>query len=696
MLKKESRYEFKNELLEIHKKNVRNHSLFPKDNEFVISDIFFITVPRDADDVILTAARDFNDYLWTSMNISSSLSYTADSGCIKISLNKDIEEASGYMGYRITFYDNYITLEGYDNVGVAQGLYFLEDLMNLRKAPYLKKKTIKSKALYELRSAQSPLGMFEFTDECLAMMAHRGYNQISLWIKDLNLSNRGDYIDMPLLCERAEKYGIGVFIMLYQNHSAHPDDEGAEEFYDNMYGKIFEGCPKLQGVYLIGEANHFSSRDPRVGLAPVNANTIENIPTGKISPGFFPCNDYPQWVRLIQKCIRKHNKDAIVIFSSYNWGLAPEKDRIDLINNLPDDIYLSMGWEMYEKFKVGDATIGVADYTLRIPGPGEYFKSEALAAKKRGMKVMATVNSAGRTWDFGVIPYEPMPHQWIKRFRSMLDARENYNLCGLSECIHYGFHPSFVNDLEKWATFSHEESLEEVLEALLKRDFGEANYNEVNRALEIWSEAIKHIPPAYELQYGALRIGPAYPIWLRSDGGGGKKPDEFNAMFGSAWMYTGSYSTGFFDEYDSPGRRIHVYLKDTKDTAELILKGIDVLEGIKNANDSILRLANLGKFMYRTLITAEHVMRVYLLVQKSLITYDKDERLGYAKELREILLSEKDNVEKTIPIVQVDSRLGWEPSMEYQCDEKCLRWKLRQLEHELNVSLWRIDETNKY
>ena len=100
--------------------------------------------------------------------------------------------------------------------------------------------------------------------------------------------------------------------------------------------------------------------------------------------------------------------------------------------------------------------------------------------------------------------------------------------------------------------------------------------------------------------------------------------------------------------------------------------------------------------MYRTLITAEHVVRIYLLVQKSLITYDKDERLAYAKEMREILLAEKDNVEKTIPIVQVDSRLGWEPRMEYQCDEKCLRWKLRQLEHELNISLWRIDETNKY
>ena len=43
-----------------------------------------------------------------------------------ISLNEDIEEASGYMGYRISVGDSVITVEGYDNKGIAQGLYFLE------------------------------------------------------------------------------------------------------------------------------------------------------------------------------------------------------------------------------------------------------------------------------------------------------------------------------------------------------------------------------------------------------------------------------------------------------------------------------------------------------------------------------------------------------------------------------------------
>ena len=52
-----------------------------------------------------------------------------------------------------------------------------------------------------------------------------------------------------------------------------------------------------------------------------------------------------------------------------------------------------------------------------------------------------------------------------------------------------------------------------------------------------------------------------------------------------------------------------------------------------------------------------------------------------------ICQEEKENVLATIPLVQCDSILGWEHSMEYVGDEPCLRWKLRQLDYELNCNL---------
>ena len=142
---KEINYQFRERMTEVHKPNRRDFSKKPNADDFVISDGIAVIVPENADKVIMNAVRDFESYLFISMKTAAFI--TERNGDFKeklvISLNKDIEEASGYMGYRITFTDNVITLEGYDNRGVAQGLYFLEDLMSIRRAPFLKKQSIK-------------------------------------------------------------------------------------------------------------------------------------------------------------------------------------------------------------------------------------------------------------------------------------------------------------------------------------------------------------------------------------------------------------------------------------------------------------------------------------------------------------------------------------------------------------------------
>ena len=41
---------------------------------------------------------------------------------------------------------------------------------------------------------------------------------------------------------------------------------------------------------------------------------------------------------------------------------------------------------------------------------------------------------------------------------------------------------------------------------------------------------------------------------------------------------------------------------------------------------------------------------------------------------------EIENARATIPLVERDSRLGWEPSMEYMTDAAHLRWKIEQVQ----------------
>ena len=54
--------------------------------------------------------------------------------------------------------------------------------------------------------------------------------------------------------------------------------------------------------------------------------------------------------------------------------------------------------------------------------------------------------------------------------------------------------------------------------------------------------------------------------------------------------------------------------------------------------------------------------------------------LKYLDEISAIADEEELNVKACMGPVNVDSRIGWEPSMEYVTDQWHLDWKLRQLE----------------
>ena len=375
-------YEFKTLLLEVHKKNIRDYSKKALADEIEILSGTVIDLSQINDEVVLNATRDFEDFLFTSMDVCVYISKfnVSKQNAIILSINKDIGEGSGYMGYRINVNSHNITIEGYDNRGIAQALYFLEDLIRIRKAPFLKKQVICRKAVFERRISQSPFGMFEWPDEALSHLAHSGMDTMALWLKEFNKTKQDSYIDVNLLAERASKFGIDIYVTFYKQHNVHPTDENAYEFYDGIYGKLLKACPKIKGLFLLGEATEFSSKDPNVGFAPRQKNYIDNIPTGKCTPGWWPCSDYAEWVDLIKKVARKYNSELDVVLSTYNWGYAPEKDRIALINRLPQDVSINVTWDMFEQVHMGNSVQDGVDYSLNFVGPGTYFTSEAISA----------------------------------------------------------------------------------------------------------------------------------------------------------------------------------------------------------------------------------------------------------------------------------------------------------------------------
>ena len=64
------------------------------------------------------------------------------------------------------------------------------------------------------------------------------------------------------------------------------------------------------------------------------------------------------------------------------------------------------------------------------------------------------------------------------------------------------------------------------------------------------------------------------------------------------------------------------------------------------------------------------------------------------RELREIAGEEIANVNATFPLVDFDSRLGFEPSMEYIGDRAHLEWKLEVMNRVLTEEIPQLEKEN--
>jgi hypothetical protein len=93
------------------------------------------------------------------------------------------------------------------------------------------------------------------------------------------------------------------------------------------------------------------------------------------------------------------------------------------------------------------------------------------------------------------------------------------------------------------------------------------------------------------------------------------------------------------------------------------------------------RIARIGRFFEKVIRTQINAM---LFRREGLVFKDSNrsvrERRDAADKLLKILNDEEANVRSTIPLVEADASLGWEPSMFYITDRENLEWKLRQLD----------------
>ncbi|MBE6956820.1 MAG: hypothetical protein E7450_05150 [Ruminococcaceae bacterium] len=680
MPKREEAYAFRKDYCRPHKRIHGAKQRIPNADELVLTDGLTISVGT-LGQVAKLAAKDFAAYLKTAFGLNAKV--VDGKADITACVDPDaLNECKGYMGRKTCVVAQGITIAAFDERGVAQAFYALEDRMNLRRAPFLTHGTTEQMAAFSPRMIHSGVGLDYYPDEYLSTCAHYGYDAILAFVENGTKGAHGVEYDFRDLCRRAAKYGIDVYAYSYLTNYVHPDEEGAWEQYDAVFGQVFRDVPEFKGIVFVGESANFPSRDPRVIASEDLSTTSNGLPTGKPNPGWFPCCDYPDWLRLSRDVIRAVKPDADIIFWTYNFANASVEERVAFVEAMPTDVSLQVNFNIPHTFQFDNAPSKIRDYTVSRTKPSIPFLAEAEVAKRRGIRLYSMVNTAGRTWDFGVVSYEPFPWQWNDLHQEILKAREKYGLCGLMESHHFGFTPSFISRQAKQAYTVGGMRFADYLDAWADRLAG-ADKEKLLSAMKLVDESIHYYTPSNENQYGPYRIGPAFPFNVL---GNTHRPDPPGVHFG--------YEICFVQNYHDDGSQAAPYslrrpdeIARSKKARSLIQDGLRIMKTISVKGEELKKLMNMLEYMCCTHRTAINFKELTILREKMQLESNPDRLYRLTVQVENLLKRERKNAEAAIPMVERDSALGFEPSMDYIGGADAIRWKLQHLDVMLEKSL---------
>ena len=205
----EAPYAFRQRLATVHRTDRRDMSLAAEADEYEFPNGGQIVIADDAPELVRCAAEDFREYLTLSMGVNASVRTASQE--TRPGLVASLSVTTGRKGertYSTETTDAGISISATDARMAAQALYRLEDRMNVRRGPFVKKGVETRSPLFAHRFTFSGYGDDIFPDEHLNQIAHHGFTGIEIWLDDYDVISQGVRQDVNDLVERAARYGL--------------------------------------------------------------------------------------------------------------------------------------------------------------------------------------------------------------------------------------------------------------------------------------------------------------------------------------------------------------------------------------------------------------------------------------------------------------------------------------------------------
>jgi hypothetical protein len=686
---------------------------------------------RRSSPMLQNAVRDFQDYLSVSMQVRieadgrESLEKAQDlRQCILVGTRDQLPGCGttlkGPKDYEITATPEHLTVCGYDERGAMYGLYNLEARMNLREGPFLPTDLNAVRhSLYDVRMVQSWMGWMEWPDPLLAHLAHDGFDGIfascyanpngdrttaesstEFYARLMFRVRRQDPAQMRDLIDRASRYGIKVYTPIIYQYLGTPESEAGLR---TLVRDIVNKFPDIRGYVLLTEGFWYKQWGGGHGAS---REYVEDW-----------ARNWSRAVSIVADECHRVNPAIEILPWEYNIDFRPQNVELKryFIRQLPADTIPLLTWENGKSFELDGMHGYLRDYSLNQVGPAEVTDAQIGEARRRGMKVYSNADTFLCGAQLQTVPYHPFPYQWSERYKAL----EKYGVNGTMESWSSGYTPNFMTELRAWTCWSDAPPLEALLGAMASRNFGAGEKDNVLKAWDLFSQAVRLIPDTGPTMGTSNAIGnplffqepPARTAtfkhsWTDHDAWVGYLGGEINPY----WPFTVSRLV-FYPDFTNQTNKAETYARDvsgieTSKDERILPVFLKYLRQAADRMDDGLKLYRTAAMnspapkraaALREVIVAEQIQRM-LLSNHAILEFE-DLRLQLAAEqnlqkagiildrMKSILREEIARTELSLLAATRDSRLGFQLECDYVYTPYSLREKLANLRETLEKQL---------
>jgi hypothetical protein len=451
----------------------------------------------EANAVLKQASEEFQNHLLTSMQVQilptgkhSLQEWGKERHAVIVGTRDQMpgcgQSLQGPKDYQIVVAAEHVAVCGFDERGAMFGLYNLESRMELRGGPFFPRSlnTVRH-SLYPVRMTLSGLGWMDWPDWYLRMLPRYGFDAIfasgyanpngapapALWGAIMRLQ---DPAKMHDLIRRAAKYGLDVYAPLMYPVKGDASDELALRKLVRDNATQF---PEIRGYFLIPEGFTYGDWWPKWTSSREETHDW-----------------FVHWSHGVEIATDElHKVNPKIEILPWDYNIDFRREAVDLkrfdIAHYPDGVSPIITWENGKSF-VRDGEEGyLKDYAINEAGPSEVAAAQIEEAHKRNLKIYLKADTFA-SWQYGTLPYLPIPYQWYARYQGL----EKAGAQGVLETWSYGFKPNFMAGIRAWYSWTDAPPLDDLLRKVAHDQFGPGSEEGVLAAWKHFSDAIRLVP----------------------------------------------------------------------------------------------------------------------------------------------------------------------------------------------------------